>query len=383
MKLSKKVLAASVLSTSLLFSQGMPAFAAHDSVKSSEVEATLESISVSEEAITLLPGKSAKFRVYAHYSDGKDVDITNKKGVTVRSSSTSIVQVAGNLIKAGKKTGEATVTVSYNGQIATIHVTVEKVSVKSLHASAESISLKPEEYEDIELTAEMSDGTFKDVTNLATWTTNNSEVATVDAGTIEGVSGGLAEITASYGGESTIISVDVEEEARELVGIEASDKNIKLSVGEEQEITLWAVYDNGDKEEINDDVVWQPRKRSIVDVFDGVIEAKKAGNTEVVATYKGYSIKIKVEVVELKLTSLAANVKKVNLGVSQTKQVTLTATFSNGSEVDVTQEADWFTKRNSIADVDGGLITGIAPGTTTITAKYKGKTITIYTTVKQ
>ncbi|MCL6586216.1 MAG: Ig-like domain-containing protein [Anoxybacillus sp.] len=395
MKLNKKSFATSLVCASLLFGHGM--VFAEDEVPAapsevpSETPATspstqeqvkLEGIEVSESELLLKPNESQKIKIYAHYSDGEVKEITNNKDIVVKISSTSVVSATKNLIRAGKKTGKATVTFIYKGKSATVNVVVSKVTVQSLEVSATTLSLGKGQTKDVTLTATMSDGSSKDVTNLATWMTSDATVADVDAGSVEGVGEGVAEVTARYGGESVTITVEVSENVAELEGIEASDKNLKLEVGEEDEIKIWAVYSDGNKEEITDDIVWQPKHRSIADVVDGVIVANKPGKTSIEATYKGKSVKLSVEVVQPKVTKLEANVKKVTLAQDGTKQVMLTAILSNGKKVDVTKDAEWSVKRDTVAEVEAGLIKAIGAGTTTIVAKYEGKVVQIVVTVK-
>src|SRR5689334_19602823 len=53
-----------------------------------------------------------------------------------------------------------------------------------------------------------------------------------------------------------------------------------------------------------------------------------------------------------------------------TKQFTATATFGNNSMGDATDQVTWTSSNTSIATIDtAGLATGVAVGTTTITAK--------------
>jgi uncharacterized protein YjdB len=54
-----------------------------------------------------------------------------------------------------------------------------------------------------------------------------------------------------------------------------------------------------------------------------------------------------------------------------TQQFTATATFGNNSQGDVTDQVTWTSSQTAIATIDGssGLATGVAIGTTTITAK--------------
>lgn len=57
--------------------------------------------------------------------------------------------------------------------------------------------------------ATMSDGTVQDVTGIASWTSSNPGIASVQGGTVSAVSNGDATITATHGGRSGQIQVRV------------------------------------------------------------------------------------------------------------------------------------------------------------------------------
>ncbi len=68
------------------------------------------------------------------------------------------------------------------------------------------------------------------------------------------------------------------------------------------------------------------------------------------------------------VTPLSASIEE-----GQTQQYTATAIYSNGSEKDVTIQANWMSSNESFAVIDSyGLGVGLLAGTTTITAQYSG-----------
>lgn len=344
-------------------------------------ERVLESIEASETDILLAPGETIDLTVIAVYSNGDEEDITKDKNTKYRSSKTSVVSVKSGKVKAGKKTGTATITITYNKKTITIPVTVSKTTVEALEASTENLSLSVGETEQVELTAEFSDGSIKDVTDIAVWKTDDSTVATVKNGQIKAVGPGLAEITAKYGGQEVAITVDVSDDSVEVERLVADETDVTVLLNEELELKVFAVFSDGNREEVTEDVVWQSRNSSIVRVDDSVLLAAGVGETTITGTYQGEEVTINVEVIaEKKVKSLSVDKKRITLAPGKEVQVKLTATYEDGTKEDVTdhENTTWSSKRNNIADVnESGLITGIAKGTTTITAKYGGKTATI------
>ncbi|ANS75055.1 hypothetical protein AWM70_10940 [Paenibacillus yonginensis] len=75
--------------------------------------------------------------------------------------------------------------------------------------------------------------------------------------------------------------------------------------------------------------------------------------------------------------------KEIVLTVDEnTEQLRIIATIEGASEKDVTNDVTWSTSDSKIVRVDGGLLTPVAKGTATITAKYKNAIATKAVTVK-
>ena len=64
-----------------------------------------------------------------------------------------------------------------------------------------------------------------------------------------------------------------------------------------------------------------------------------------------------------------------NLPIGSTRQFTATATYSNGSTMDISSQVTWTSSNTNIAAISStGLVTGIADGTTNIIAAISGIT---------
>ena len=72
------------------------------------------------------------------------------------------------------------------------------------------------------------------------------------------------------------------------------------------------------------------------------------------------------------LVSIAITPESASVLVGGTQQFTATGTYSDDSTADITAEAVWTSSNAAVATVEGGLATGLALGTTTITATLGG-----------
>ncbi|MGC5324910.1 Ig-like domain-containing protein [Brevibacillus sp. SYSU BS000544] len=347
---------------------------------------TLDHLEASESSIILAPKETLDLEVYAIYTNGEEKDITKDRSTTYRSSSNSIVKVTKGVVQAQNKVGTATITISYQGKKLDIPVEVTKAEVESLELSTENVTLTAGEVHQVELTAFYTDGSDKNVTEDAKWLTEDDTVAEVNKGEIIAVGQGFTTVYARYGGQEVAVNVEVIGDS-EIIGIEANEKSLKLEVGKEAEVKIYAKYEDGNTRELNDDITWRSKKTSVATVEDGVITAVGVGKTEIVASYEEFEVKVLVEVTAGKeIKTLTITPKTKTLSVGGTYQAKVIATYKDGTKADVTKDTEWASKRDTIASVDNdeskGLVKAIGKGTTTITAKISNKTATISITVK-
>lgn len=343
----------------------------------------VDHLEANERDIVLTSGQTRKIRIYAIDTNGIEKEVTNDKKTTYRSDSASIADVSAGVIKAGKREGTANITANYGGKKVVIPVQVAKTTITQLKPSVKTLTLEAGELEQLKLNAVLSDGTVRDVSSLAVWITDNSSVADVEAGEVEAVDQGNATITAFYNGMSVDIAVEVEPEYSEeslfeVVGLETSNKNIKMKANEEKLLLIYAVYDDGSKEEVTDSVLWQTSKSDVVEVEEGILIAGKSGKAIVTATFENHSIQVSVEVAKQKaVKSLTASTKSATIKRGNEKELSLSALFVDGTKADVTEDAVWTSRDDNIAEVDAGTVTANKKGSTVITAKYNGKLVNI------
>jgi len=170
----------------------------------------LKRLEGSEKNIRVQPKKLINLKVYAISESGKKKLITFDKATEIESSDPDLVTVGKRSIKTGSLEGEVTLTITYGGHKLTVPVIISKVTVKKLIPSENSVTLKQGESKQIDLEALFSDKAQEDVTDLATWTTSNPQVVTIEEdGSIKALKTGKATIKAVYGGKSVRIAITV------------------------------------------------------------------------------------------------------------------------------------------------------------------------------
>lgn len=85
----------------------------------------------------------------------------------------------------------------------------------------------------------------------------------------------------------------------------------------------------------------------------------------------------------IEITDLATSNTNVSLDIGKTQSVTLTAKYSDFTEEEVTELADWTSANTKIATVSEGVIKAVSSGQTTIYAEYEGLTLEFYVIVNE
>ena len=132
-----------------------------------------------------------------------------------------------------------------------------------------------------------------------TWSSSDTDVATVSGGVVTGVSAGTATITATSGDATATCTVTVTktEDPTEEVTITISQETASVEVG--STITLTATTSDGSE------VSWRSNKAGIATVENGVVTGVSAGTATITATSG------ELDIMEAK--GREQNIRKVNL----------------------------------------------------------------------
>ncbi|WP_052339822.1 Ig-like domain-containing protein [Gorillibacterium massiliense] len=321
----------------------------------------------SSQEVALLVNDKETITLLATYTDGTQKDVSSD--ATWSSSDESVVYVTkGNL--TGLKAGTATIKATYANQTATISIDVDQT--KKLKADHQELYLKTDETYNVTVTAVYPDGTTTNVTSSATWSSSDPAIASVYKGTITAEAAGTATIKATYSNKSVNITVGVNIANH----LDANKDELAMHTGGSEKIKLTATYADGSTEDVTSMASWSSDNDNAVLVSKGTITAYKMGKATVSASYGGKKVTVQVSVdIPSKVYASNSEVKLNKIGDEET--VTIFAKYKDGTVANVSSDVEWSTKDKSIAEVLDGVITGIATGSTTVTAKYNDEKINI------
>ncbi|WP_181592939.1 Ig-like domain-containing protein [Paenibacillus sp. YN15] len=324
---------------------------------------------LSTKKINFQIGSTEQVKLEALFSDGTQADITSLAKWST--SDADIADVTKGMV-TGIGTGVATITVEYGTRKATLTASVGVL--KSLTTqNDQELTLKKGDKLDLKVSAAFTDGTSKDVTGEAVWTSSNSKTVTVDeGGHLVAAASGTATVTASFGGKTCEFDVQVDT-AQTLT---ASPTLLVFDLGEIKAITLTAKDRDGNAANVTATADWTTSNASIATVDKGVVTPVARGKVTITAKYGGQSVSISAEIGVAQ--ALNASKRVVNIKSGESIQITLNSQLSDNSKKEIDAAAAvWKSNSYNVADVMDGLITGMGPGTTTVTATFGGKSVTV------
>ena len=152
----------------------------------------------------------------------------------------------------------------------------------------------------------------------------------------------------------------------ELTGIALTEHEITLEKGGNKVLEVKFTPANAS----NKSVTWVSSNTSVATVTDGVVVGVAPGSTEIIAKSGNFTDKCQVTVV-VSATSVILDLTELTLSPGET--ATLKATVL---PEDSTDEVEWSSSDETVATVQDGVVTAVAEGEATITAKAGEKTAT-------
>jgi Bacterial Ig-like domain (group 2) len=168
-----------------------------------------------------------------------------------------------------------------------------------------------------------------------------------------------------------------------LSSISLSPTPVNLSAGQTQQLTATAKYSDGSTKDVSSSATWSSSTASVATVsVSGLVTSVAAGQVTISAALSGVSGSEAVTVNPKALSSIAVSPSTANLPIGESQQYSASGTYTDGSAGDLTSTVTWSSSAPTIAAVStGGLVSGLATGTTTISASISGVTGTTGPTV--
>ncbi len=211
-----------------------------------------------------------------------------------------------------------------------------------------------------------------------TWSSSDVNIAAVDQnGTVTPKSAGTAVITVTTedGNKQAAAQVKVLEGTQ----LETSLSTIRIKPGMSATFKVYALLGGKRVDITKDPETAYETQDKLVAVSPGKVTAgKKEGSTVVKISYKGQTAEISVKVSKANVLSLKISPSKLVMKEGEKLPVRITASYSDRTKKDVTDQVTWSVKDSEIAAVSStGIVTAKKAGQTEAVADYEGKKKTI------
>jgi uncharacterized protein YjdB len=249
--------------------------------------------------------------------------------------------------------------------------------VESLSISQSSATISVGMTLRVRLDAEFDDGTSRDVSNEATWTTSNAAVASVAGPAITAESQGTATITAAFGDQTATVAITVS--AAALTGIQVTPGNAVTALGLTRQFTATGVFGDGTNRNITEQITWAATPGTIATITPtDLVTPVAVGTATITASSAGITASTTLRITAATLVSIEVSPASPTIADGTSVQLSATGVFSdsvNGSHVqDLTTQVTWTSSNVAIATVtdealgSNGLVEAVTPGEVTITA---------------
>ena len=143
-----------------------------------------------------------------------------------------------------------------------------------------------------------------------------------------------------------------------------------LPLGISQRFVATGTYADRHTADVSGAVTWTSSAPAVADIgaATGLADALTLGTTTITATSGTVSGTLSLNTIAATIQTMVIAPAALQTGVGITRRFTATGTFSDGSVADVTTSATWATQIAGIASVSNGAASGLAIGTTSVTA---------------
>ncbi len=229
-----------------------------------------------------------------------------------------------------------------------------------------------------------SDSTTADITSAVTWQSVTGSVATIDNtagnnGVATGVGTGSTTIKASLSAV-TSNNATLTVTGAVLTSIAVTPANLQIAKGTTQQFAATGTFSDGSHQDLTASVTWASGATGVATVSDtagtkGLATGVSPGTVTITATSGAVSGGTSLAVTDATLTSIAVAPASANIANGTNQQFTATGTYSDASTATITSSVLWQSSDPTKATINaGGQATGIATGSTTITATLNGVT---------
>ena len=310
--------------------------------------------------------------------------VTFKDGAATLGTGTLNSSVQATFATATLAVGSHAITASYGGDAThaaststVLTQTVTPPVLQSIAITAPNSSIAKGTTEQFTATGTYSDASTGNITSQVSWNSAPPAVATItSAGMATGAATGTSNITATLSGvTSNTFALTVT--APTLQSIAVTPASASIAPGSTQQFAATGTLSDGTQQDLTASATWSSSLTTVatIGVNTGLATGTGVGSTNITAMQNGVTSNTAVLTVIVVLKSIAVTPTSASIALGSTQQFTATGLYSDGTVQDLTLVATWSSSPSvATIGVNTGLATGVAAGSTFITASHNGVT---------
>ena len=351
----------------------------------------LQSIAVTPANASVPVGTLTQFTATGTYSDKSAQDLTAT--ATWTSSNTAVATIsAGGLVTARTISNTAITitatssdgTVSGNTPLSVVAATLNSIVI----SGGPTITIANGTSYQFTALGFYNDGSKRNITAKATWSSSSTTVATIapTTGRSQSVGGGATTITATLGSVNGTATLDVT--TATVASIVVAPSSTTIAPLTAQPFTAIGIFSDTSTQNITHDVVWTSSNTAAASISNasgsiGVATGVASGSTTISAAFGGVTGSSPLNVSSATLTSITVTPASAGLAPGSTLSLQAIGNFSDGTTQHVETVAGWTSSAATVATVSGiGIVTGVSNGSVTITCLLGGVSNTASLTVE-
>lgn len=342
----------------------------------SAVDLTVSQLQIIPATVQLAIGTTTRLTAIATFADQSTQDVSSQVGWL--SSNTAVATVDSTGLVTGVAAGSTTLSASLLGVTASTSIQVNNTSVSALQVIPAVTTIALGTKSQLQAIATFADGSTQDVSSQVQWSSNDPIIAGVDSlGLVTGSGIGQATVTATLGAISRSATLTVTNAI--ATALQVIPPTASLPKGAKLQFQAIATFSDNSSQDVTSQVNWNSSDISVATIdLNGEATAFSEGGADISANFLGVTSNTVLLVVTNATVSsiqVVLNGGSGNLAKGSSVQFNAQAVLSDGSTLDVSSQAAWFSSDQTKVTINAqGLATGIAVGTSTISASLNGVT---------
>jgi hypothetical protein len=220
----------------------------------------------------------------------------------------------------------------------------------------------------------------RDVTDQATWSSDNTAVAgfitASSPSRVSGVAAGSAILKATVGGVSTSYTLTVS--SATITAMTIAPAAVNVPSGLSTQLAANGTFSDASTQDLTFDATWTSGTPAVATVSDlpaskGLAKGLAIGSTTITATFGAVSGTATLNVTAAALQSIAVSPANPSILSLSSGSFQALGTYSDGSTSDVSSQVTWSSSRTDLATISNtGVATTLAQGTALIGASLAG-----------